>query len=389
MDISTFPENADIRLNGLDTSSRTPAILTDLDTGDYTVRLRLKDFLPFEKNYAVEDQFVSLIRNIFLLPEAPRNFIVLEKEALGQPFITKNWALFPEKNTARFLIYSKTGNESFLIEAPFSEPVDSIIERGNTHLILVLKNILYDLNTENRQIKRLLPARDFKKVLLSENDPDTIFYLATDRTFFEYNILAGKEEALLYNVASVALARDTFVYCDSILNQSYSVELNVLRTRGSLGVEKNKTNFCPLNDLFEQNGHTVLTAGNDLYIDQILVTRQVTNIVRLESGRGLLYSSGSSFYIYDFPTAQSRLITRFDDPVQSIGAGPDERHFFVLTDTELFFCDMNNDYCQNFLNLNRPGAWLWFDTDHLRLFFMDNSRLFRMDFSFWEKTGWF
>lgn len=81
--VDSIPSGAKIFLDGKDTNLKTPARLTSLPPGSYTIGLKLSGFLPWQNTISVEAKTATFADHILLLPEATETPLWLESPGLA------------------------------------------------------------------------------------------------------------------------------------------------------------------------------------------------------------------------------------------------------------------------------------------------------------------
>jgi len=85
--IKTFPEAADIYVNGQKHEEKTPANLSGLLPGTYEIELKLKGYWPYLKKVNVQADHVTRLEDILFFPKIPKFKSILKPEKANSFFL--------------------------------------------------------------------------------------------------------------------------------------------------------------------------------------------------------------------------------------------------------------------------------------------------------------
>lgn len=177
LSVETQPSGASLFIDGKKYSRKTPAVVSDLVPGEYTAKLTLKDYWPWERKISIRPEKAAQLEPLVLLPVRPKHLTISQKPYDG---------FIPSVLEFRFWVWEKKSSLElstidifFKREVPLNQaglpaisPKSEILTKPGSSIALFLDKTASPLKVW------LLNTNDEKDTvkLLSEIPPDAILF---------------------------------------------------------------------------------------------------------------------------------------------------------------------------------------------------------------------
>lgn len=158
--VDSIPSGAKIFLDGKETNFKTPARLTSLPPGSYTIGLKLAGFLPWQNTVSVEAKTATFADHILLLPEVAETPLWLDTPGLAAVALRHDGELVAgwfRDNPSYLILKTLPGQTETTLALPSlpkgAEPKIIFSPNGDSILLLVS-----DKNQELRPWVKILEA---------------------------------------------------------------------------------------------------------------------------------------------------------------------------------------------------------------------------------------
>lgn len=336
--IDTKPQGARIILNGQDyagffdkfTSKKnftlSPAKIKNLRPGEYTVRLELDGYWPWEKRLVINpgsstfaEDVVLFKKNLPLLTAEKKDLKMLsysnnkKNVALGTKNNLELYSLDEEK-----FIYATTTQITSVEKALWSND-DQKILWGNT--IFILSSELKKINLEK------IIGVGLEKIKWSE-DSNTIYYLSKN-SLYAYSLIDGKNTSIYLangEIITDYLKADDYLYVLSRTNKT--VSLKIINFKNNLVIREiglpNSTGYQisssqkNILDVFN-NDKKILYLINPTLTDNPLITT-INNIKKYSwiNKQKLLYANDFEIWTINIESGETELLTRISYPITDL-----------------------------------------------------------------------
>lgn len=200
LSVETQPSGASLFIDGKKYSRRTPSVVSDLLPGEYSVKLALKDYWPWERKINIRPERASQLEPLVLLPIKPKHLTISQKAYAGFiPSILefRFWVWEKKANLAlsKIDVFFKREVPIAQTESPQISPESEILTKPGSSIALFIDKVstppkVWLLNTDDeRETVRLLSGIPSDADLFDWDPKNTqrIFYLSGDQLFaFEH-----------------------------------------------------------------------------------------------------------------------------------------------------------------------------------------------------------
>jgi len=349
---STPSEDLKIYLNDqLQEKNRTPLKLTNLEPGNYKVRIEKEGYWPWEKEVTIKEEKITWLEYIILFPKDFTQEKLVDQiktfklsprqEKIAYQDSQNNLALFDLNTQKSEIIY----NNLNLSEILWDYQEES--------LGLKIDNHFYVLELASQKLIKLEPEISLKEIAFNPLSSRKIIGLDQNQNLLEFNlsnqeIKIIKEKVInfslnLRNLFILTKENNKMVLQESDLNYSdWSKIVEIEAESGQIIPSKDSKRLALLTQ--PQN---ILWIIEDNNLEKI--AEKVDQAKWDFKAQKLLFKIGGEIYCYTLERdglmiKEKTLINRFAQEIKQLFWYPDSEHILFVLDNNLFVCDLDGGY---------------------------------------------
>ena len=328
--LKSTPRNALIYINNKDIRKETPAIIANLISGRYQIKLKKTGYYDWQKQIAVYPSLATIYDNIFLLKEPtgsdkifnlPADNLVISPDASGAIIVVKY------KNYSQLWFFDlQTWQSKKLYEVKDFE-IKTVQWSSHSQNILILENSanknnykIINLQKTNRTIKLADIANYSYTNLKWDRSNDYILYGIDKDVIYKID-LATSSSIQIASVPSIldffvdknlvyAVSQRSFLYFD-IKDPNKIIKITDLQQSTKQLFLDEQANLLPVLD---QNNQILYLFDTD--INLISTIKGVKIAVLSKSGDKLLYYNDFEIWIYDIRNNKHQMLTRISSKIK-------------------------------------------------------------------------
>lgn len=382
IEIRAFPQNVRVFLDGILKSTSSPYEIQGVDIGEHRLEVTASEFFPWSKEIEVEEQYVARPGTIFLIPLHVESVLTRLFSSFSDKFITDSFIGYYFKDQKRLLIYLKKNNDFVIKEVPFEDSILKVVERDPTHLFILTKRHVYELDVHRLEWKLISLSHPATSLSFDSTTPSFLWYLS-DHTVYQKDLMTGAEINLKSGISDFLVASSFFYFCD--LDHNMYVSDNTSSFSSSVKTYRLiEEASCPLQQISRMSNHQVVNTGGHLLIDGKDID-EATHLLITTNNTILYYSHDNALYSYDVKRSERSVISRFEEPISGLSPGPSDDHLFVAVGQRLYLCDVLHTYCQLVTELPSVLTSIFYQADYDMLLLEFGSSVNQLSFSFWKK----
>jgi hypothetical protein len=384
LNISSFPRNATIYIDGNATSDRTPTVIDRILPGEHKIKLEKDSYLPWEKNITFHSREAVILQDVALfLDTQPRQIQTIN------PILT---SVSPDGGHLAYITQQNSWIEVWITDGTLEsiKLVMRLAHEPNSEYALSwsLAGTYLSLAQKKGTSTRLALARTRDGASVPLNDDlnfvddywwdagqDDVLFARTRGKTQRVSITDSSSKPLAYAASRVRTfdARDVFWEESNnrvVLSFFDGTTASILTylTLGEYEFQKAPPGLVALYD-GERSRFVLIDANNRE--QPILLNESATHVVWNKTNDALLFTSGYDLKIYRPASHETQTLTRLSERVEGIG-------WYVSGNVALYQAggrtiainqNETSSATQTLLTSNAPGIF-WQDADGKTLFLL-------------------
>ena len=382
--LNSYPDDAEVFLNGKSTEKETPAVIKKLLPREYDVEVRKQGYMPWTKKLTIESGETTFAESIALfLEETPKP--IIEREIIKSNFS-------PSKNRIVYAIEESSWNEIWL--ATLKDKKFTLIDRRETAKFLNIEfawspgsrrvyiklqtpegpeHLIYDISKNQLQNLDELFSKNITQFKWSRSS-DYVFYVLEKNNLTSYNLLTEQKTFLLSGVEEFFARGDKIYLLTNNRDEMIIEQFSAL----DLAAEPNILYHLPLaNYAFQDSSYPYLllkSAGGQILLFDMSspFTEPILNeaakdfawLTTDDGSKKLLYFQDFEIWIYDLATKSNELITRFGEPIKQAAWHKNGNYIFFTFETNLSAIELDPRDKRNVFALISAQSLIEFTLDY-------------------------
>lgn len=327
--------------------SRTPAKIKNMKPGEYSVRLELEGYWPWEKKEKINPGQSTILENITLF----------KKDLPLMLFPGKFEELFISPNK-KYLSAVKDGSLSiFNLEKETQEKTASASEKAikdhqwsPDNKKLIADGKLFEINGSEKELAlSKLIGENYTNLKWDGNDGNKFFY-TQELSVFEYNLDNNEKTLILENnnIGDYLSKNNIFYYIEKQGEESRLIVFDTEKKEASMTINIPCSDYKFIN---KDNKYLNLydTRYDILYlIDPFLPARQLRDTINNVKktfwidGNEMLYINDFEIWTYDSSNLNRRLITRISEKINFASWNKEKKYIIYSTDKSINVINLNS-----------------------------------------------
>lgn len=226
--IETNPRRAQVFIDGL-LLGQTPRSITNLEPGEYQIKVTIPDYEDWQKNIVVDPTSVTELRTIRLFPKKPE---LKTLQGNVQTFtLSPNRNLIATITTTNELHIIDTQGEQIVPAISLTRPAQQLLWSPDSTSILLRADTQISIIDITKQVAapRLIPAlNQARDIAWDQRVPGRLFYRSAANELRAYHVNTGSGETIATQSTTFAISSRHILTADD------SNTINVLSLQGAL-----------------------------------------------------------------------------------------------------------------------------------------------------------